>query len=109
MQSSCIKLLTSSLQKLDDRWVVKPFGSSANGFSTKELLNKKALLYLFISFFLSFFLSLYIHVLTTVLIYFDFESIKKYIYSIVFYLDLFISFFFLDPRHIYVFLFLIMT
>jgi hypothetical protein len=35
VQSSCIKLLSSSLQKLDDRWVVKPFGSSANGFSTK--------------------------------------------------------------------------
>lgn len=36
VQSSCIKLLSSSLQKLDDRWVVKPFGSSANGFSTKD-------------------------------------------------------------------------
>ncbi len=36
VQASCIKLLTSTLQKLDERWVVKPFGSSANGFSTKE-------------------------------------------------------------------------
>eukprot|EP00438_Fugacium_kawagutii_P034101 Skav232061 [mRNA] locus=scaffold1641:126681:146268:- [translate_table: standard] len=36
VQNSCIKLLTASLQTLDDRWVVKPFGSSANGFSTKD-------------------------------------------------------------------------
>ena len=36
VQVSCIKLLTSTLHKLDERWVVKPFGSSANGFSTKE-------------------------------------------------------------------------
>ena len=36
VQVSCIKLLTSTLHKLDERWVVKPFGSSANGFSTKD-------------------------------------------------------------------------
>eukprot|EP00913_Durusdinium_trenchii_P020873 g19611.t1 len=37
VRSSCIKLLTETLHKVDPTWVVKPFGSSANGFSSKEL------------------------------------------------------------------------
>eukprot|EP00437_Effrenium_voratum_P028814 CAMPEP_0181406402 /NCGR_PEP_ID=MMETSP1110-20121109/5253_1 /TAXON_ID=174948 /ORGANISM="Symbiodinium sp., Strain CCMP421" /LENGTH=378 /DNA_ID=CAMNT_0023528813 /DNA_START=69 /DNA_END=1202 /DNA_ORIENTATION=- len=33
---SCLKLLSASLQRLDASWLVKPFGSSANGFTTKD-------------------------------------------------------------------------
>lgn len=36
VRSSCIKLLTETLHKVDPTWVVKPFGSSANGFSSKD-------------------------------------------------------------------------